>query len=62
MSTSIGSSQSFSSIDSVVVSTAGFGVVNVEECTTSDVVDATVVFFVELVAMVSAYLYTFVRN
>ena len=43
MSTSIGSSQSLSSVDSVVVSTAGFGVVTVVVCTTSDVVVFNVV-------------------
>ena len=42
MSTSIGSSQSLSSVDSVVISTAGFGVVTVDVCTTSDVVDTAV--------------------
>ena len=45
MSTSIGSSQSLSSVDSVVVSTAGFGVVTVDVCTTSDVVETAFVVF-----------------
>ena len=46
MSTSIGTSQSLSSVESVVLSTAGFGVVTVDVCTTSDVVDtAAVVVF-----------------